>query len=321
MKRYIPILFILASALTSCEREIVYDGAYEDPKLVLQTVLQEGSTVLDGAVSRSSFFLTDDMPQDRWLDGVTITVQRDDLAPVTYSDTALHMKQGTFRINLTTPLRAGEQIQVSASHPDYTTAQGTDVVVPAPQVTIDACVWDSAAMECRVKLRFADHLNHRGVMGVQGVLNYTMYYAKDDSVDYTDSHLISNNAIFAGQGNSFSTDYGFHSYVELFFSAEDAQGKVVELTMPASDPYFYEGNMSVRLVNMGMAVTSYSEHAYLYRQSLYAYLGLTGSDDFDIGAVATGLFGMEETVQVYTNITDGLGIVEARSQTVLVTNF
>lgn len=313
MQRYIVYILFMATLLISCEREITYDGAYEAPKLVLQVSLHEGDSAIAGSITRSSFFLDQSNPRDRWLtDGVSIRVERGDGTVTLFTDTALHMKQGTFLLAQQKPLQAGEIIRIQASHPDYETVEGCDTVVYKPEVTCTACVWDSVAGEFRIRLQFGENARFHGVMGVQAQIIYPSGYGFGYS--YANASLQSSDPIFAVMGNTFSTEHGgFVSYYDLFFRADDAKSKEVALVMPLNLQYYPEED---KPVGMLLIVTSYSNTSYTYRESLYSYLGLRSSDGIDIGEVAAGALGVEETVQIYTNITNGFGIVEASSQTV-----
>ena len=65
MKRLLYILPLLFAALVSCEREIPYNGEYEDPKLVIQTSLCAGEDNFICYVNRSYFFLEQTNPNDK----------------------------------------------------------------------------------------------------------------------------------------------------------------------------------------------------------------------------------------------------------------
>lgn len=313
MKRYIRyILFALLPFFAACEHEIAYNGEYQDPKLVLDVTLHEGDTTISGSITHSEFFLNASYyPENRWLTGVTLSVQRDNGDVTSYTDSGMRLQDQTFSIPLTTPLQVGEQVRIIASHPDYPTAEGRDTIVAKPQVTISKCVLDSVKSKCYITLCFGNNLSEESLLGISGEL---WYRTKTDMMRYS-TVINSNDQRFAVLGNLFTTDNGFSTRYSLFCLASDMQGKEVELEMPISQ---HEINVSY----LSMHITHYSTHAYQYRKSLYAYLGLNGVDEMDLGALISDMFGLEEAVQIYSNIENGIGIVNACSSTdILIYNF
>ena len=321
MKRILSILLCLP-LLMACEHEIRYTGEYEQHKLVLEVPLEEGAMAIDGAVTRTSFFL--DYPSresDRWLTDVTMSVQRGDGEVTTYTDSTLHLYEEAFHIDLDEPLRVGERIRICASHPTYGSAEGEDVVVETPQFTCESCEWDAALKQCVVRLRFSESLDPNGIIGISGVFNY-LAEAEGNQRVMTYRLVTSTDNCFAPLNNAFSVDAGFNSKYDLFCNAEDVRGRVVELAMPAvmyvsaKPPYEVTAAEDITLW-----VTNYSKDAYLYRCSLYAYFGIRGEDDTSIGAFFADLIGLEETVQIYSNVKGGLGIVEAYSTQIYQKDF
>ena len=61
MKTNILTLITVATAilLTSCEKEIEFNGEHSDPKLVINSVVEPGQPV-SAAISKSFFFLDND---------------------------------------------------------------------------------------------------------------------------------------------------------------------------------------------------------------------------------------------------------------------
>ena len=57
MKRLLLYIVTMLLVLSSCEREIEYDGEVTKPKLVLQAEVSEGFEPVRVYVSRSHFFL------------------------------------------------------------------------------------------------------------------------------------------------------------------------------------------------------------------------------------------------------------------------
>ena len=170
MKRTIYIVFLILVVLTSCERQITYNGVVTDPKLVIQAEMHAGAKEIVCSVSRSAFFL--DQPKSYvWIPskGLILLVERENGEKVTMDDNQLNGSNDRFFVRLATPLEAGERVYIQASHPDYPTAFGADTIVPMPEFTITECVWDSVRKSCRVRLRFGDNTDFHGIMGIKGL--------------------------------------------------------------------------------------------------------------------------------------------------------
>lgn len=313
MKRaiyYILLVFVLAA----CEREIPYTGEYEDPKLVMEVGLEGGSNRIYGSVTQSVFFLDASYnKQDRWLTDVTLTVQRDGGEKRTYTqwDTACIMQNYSFSIRLDEPLHAGEEVRVWVSHPDFQTAEGADKVVTPPAVTCEECVWDSVRKECRIQLKFDEDLACDGILGIQGEFRFWIASETATGYEYTSHWITSFDRCFAVLGNSYSTNYGFNSeYYDLYCRPEDVKGRVVEIVLPAETA----GSLKVKKVyEATVEITNYSDAAYRYRQSLMDYFGVRGAEDMDLGSYFAAMFGVEETVQIYNNVANGLGVVYSKA--------
>lgn len=309
MKRYIYYI-LLVFVLAACEREIPYTGEYQDPKLVMEVALEDGNTWIYGSVTCSDFFLDASYDKsDRWLTDVTLTVQRDGGQKKTYTqgNSAFKMQGYSFRVQLDEPLRAGEEVRVWASHPEFPTAEGADRVVTKPSVSCEECVWDSIRNECRIKLKFGEDLACDGIISVQGEFRYWKVPEGATGYESVSRWITSFDKCFAVLNNTYSTTYGFNSnHYDLFCRPEDVKGRVVEFVIPVDASSSYK---VTKVMDATCYVTNYSDAAYRYRQSLLDYFGFRGTDDTDLGAMFADMFGIEETVQIYNNVENGFGIV------------
>lgn len=312
MKRTIYLYILgLLTVMTACEKPIPYNGEYEDPKLVIQAQLSEGDSALSCTVSHSVFFLEYTPKMYDLSYGLTLTVTRENGETISVPDTEVaDLTKRDYNIPLATPLKAGEVIRIQASHPDYPTAVGKDTIMPKPDYTILSCVWDSLEGVCRVKLRINENTAVHGVMAIRGALDYQWIGENHNTGEtkvYTGTakFIQSKDNLFASLGNAFSTDYGYNSREEMYFKADEARNREVTVEFPLNNGY--------TPVTMTVQLMSLSSDAYLYRRSMFNYLGAYGISDIDLGAELSSMFGIEETVQLYSNIENGYGIVAGQS--------
>ena len=319
MKRAIYIVLAWMAVLTACEREIPYKGEYQDPKLVIQTELSEGGKTVNCGVTRSAFFLDQPFGEPIWYpsQGVVLTVERENGEKISMSDTVLTPNNHVFHVPLATPLQAGETVTVRASHPDYPEVYGSDRVVPRPDVGMVSCVWDSAYDRCRVRLKFGENADFDGVIGVKATLDYnmvtTMRNGEIRDIPYYSSYIVSTDIAFMGLDNANSSEEGFNSFSELFIKSTDVRNKEVEFYIQATNrstpPSAIADPQEVR-----MSIISHSSDSYLYWRSIYNYFGAMGTSDYDFSSMVSDMFGVEEVVQIYSNVHDGYGAVLGTSK-------
>lgn len=298
--------------MTACEREIPYKGEYQDPKLVIQSQMAANDSIIYCTISRSAFFLETGKKAYELTEGVTLTVSRENGETISVPDTSIiDPSMRYYWVPLATPLQAGEVVRLQASHPSYPTAFGQDTIVPMPDFTITSCVWDSIDVVCRVQIHISDNADIHGVMAVRGALTYSWtvdHYLTDESYVYssTSKNIQSKDNIFASLGNAFSSEYGYNAKEEMYIKADEARNRDITLEFPLYSNYYTPKSMEIQLIAL-------SEDAYLYRRALYNYFGAYGTTDMDLGSELSSMFGIEESVQLYTNIENGFGIVAGQS--------
>ena len=326
MKRAIYIIWVWMAVLTACEREIPYNGEYQDPKLVIQTELEEGWKTVDCIVTRSAFFLDRPTGGPIWYpsQGVVFTVERENGETISVSDSVLTTNNHVFHVPLATPLQAGETVTVRASHPDYPEAYGSDGVVPMPEVEMVSCVWDSAYDRCRVRLKFGENAAFDGVMGVKAMMDYQMSYSMKNGetgyVPYFSNYIVSTDVAFMGMDNANSSEEGFNSFSELFFRSADVRNKEVEFFVQAT----YHSRPPSQIaepLEAYISIISHSSDSYLYWRSIYKYFGASGNSDYDFGSMFSGMIGVEEEVQIYSNVHNGYGAIVGTSTKAITFTF
>ena len=305
--------------LIACDREIPYNGEYQNPQLAIEAHLEEGSYEISGSLIHSTFFTNNVRDKrDRWLSGnVTFFVQRDNNEEISYRpklDSGVIFQKYEFSIPLSEPLRVGEKVRVKASHQGYPSVEGSDVIVAKPQVMCIESVLDSANYLYHFILKFGENANIAGMIGISGVFNYWTRPEKANAHQST-SFITSTDNCFAGTENAFSTEYGFNSRKDLFCRIENIRNREVEIVMPLNK--LTKVNYDL-MEDITLKVTCYSEDSYRYRRSLLAYYGINGESDntYEMDSFFGDVFGVEETVQVYSNVENGIGIVHSHSATI-----
>lgn len=310
MKRTIYIVLVILAVLTSCERQITYNGEVTDPKLVIQTEMHAGAEEIACSVTRSAFFLNQQGYSQSWPSkGLILKVERENGETVTMDDSSLNGTNSRLFVPLATPLQAGERVYIQATHPDYPTASASDTIVPMTEFTISECVWDSAKNVCRVRLRFGDNADFHGILGINGLFCYSgKRQGKYSYGTYRSKRIVSMDNIFLGLGNAFSSEEGYNTSGELFCMADNARNKEVEVMLP---PTVQVGGKGVTLQpdSVQITVLAHSTASYLYKKSLYSYFDATGVDEANVGEFFSDIIGTEENVQLYNNVENGYGIV------------
>jgi len=312
MKRSIYLLLTIA-VLTSCEQEIPYNGEYQDPKLVLQLreELSDGQSYVGCLISRSAFFLDKlSGPAELRINEASVTMQRNEEEPVTLQ----RVGDGEYSFKNTLPFfQVGDVIRFRASCSGYPDIEACDTIVPRPDVDFVAYTYDSIKNVCHVRVRFGDNTGYEGILGCQGYV-YIKYKYPPYGIhkEYYSRQIRSKDAIFSGLGNAFSTERGYNAPRELFCKTKDASNREVEFEIPVG---LSLSNANVMVVDerVGITFTTHSQHSYRYWKSLYNYKHIQGSEDVDMSTAISGMFGSEESVQLYSNVENGYGILSAAS--------
>jgi hypothetical protein len=312
--KQIRIIFLLIPLLMACQREIEYNGEIEDPRLVLQTCyeLSEDSTELLCSVTRSSFFLSNDKKEDLRIAGAVVHVQVNDNVPVRHYDI---INGYLYRVALPEPLKAGDQVRVSAERSGYSPVEGVDSVPAKPVCHITSCSMDEKMLNCIVRIQFEDNSSGNAFFGLRAKYDHEVQNTKTGQVTLYHNNMQQIQTfdnIFATLGNAYSTDMGYNSRGELFFLPKDASGKEIELIFPLNMGSS-NGNLKYIPKRLSIQCIAHSTQSYRYWRSMYAYMSLNGESDADLGSMIGGMFDSEERVQIYNNVEGGFGIVSAAS--------
>lgn len=339
MKRLLYILPFLFAALVSCEREIPYNGEYEDPKLVIQTSLCAGTDNFTCYVDRSYFFLEQTNPNDK-----EETIKN----PIFDIQSALNkslkivsrVQNGNkHTISLSHPLQANDTIRLIVSHPRYGTAVAEEILMPAFEATLKTSVWEPKKKQCRFVFDFPTQYERPDlVLYMKSILHLTYRSVRieerNDSIlscDTTDHKtkiegLASANKVFDTERNKLNEHSQMYDGKVLYFNNEYLSEKSVEVFVKPI-AYAYDTTY-IRTYQDGRKITMYSTYMLdscvfdfeaqsptktIFNNSMAAYWGMNDDyyDEMDLGAILSDLIGIEEPVAVYSNVEGGYGIVSS----------
>ena len=337
MKRFLYSLVILLSVLTACERPISYNGEYEEPKLVVQALLNAGADSIVCIVERSYFFLESMNNTSNTLDNVTIDIAS------TFIDSLQVLRDITngneHKLYLSHPLQANDTIRLIISHPELGIATAKEWITPKFEAEIKSAVWDSQHNQCRFVFDFPDA---HSMPKLQILMQCTTYITETrietkknfngqliscDTIHNTHTYvqmIQSKNKIFntvdntyeegmfCGQTLSFNTDYLSAKNIEIILPIElQNDTTTIKFSSGATEKRYYTYTMDSCMFTF----EAQSPNSILYMKSMRAYMGLNNdnNDAMDIGALFSDMLGIEEPVAVYSNIENGYGIVLSRT--------
>lgn len=339
MKRLLYILPILFAALVSCEREIPYNGEYEDPKLVIQTSLCAGTDNFTCYVDRSYFFLDQTNPNDKeeTIENPTFEIYSAQNKSLQIVSRVQNGNKHT--ISLSHPLQANDTVRLIVSHPTYGTAVAEEILMPAFEPTLKTSVWEPENKQCRFVFDFPDKYERPDlVLYMKSILYLTVrtirVEERNDSIlscDTTDHKtkidwLISENKVFDTERNKLNEHSQKYEGDVLYFNNEYLSEKSVEVLV-GKILFSYEDTSLTILKDSTKKIGYYtylldscvfyfeaqSPTKTIFNNSMATYRGLNDDyyDEMDLGAILSDLIGMEEPVAVYSNVEGGYGIVSS----------
>ena len=322
MKR---IFYILCSVLLfmACERKITYNGEVSAPKLVLQAEVGEGDTIVKCFVSRSRFFLDDNnFRHDDYLMPEAVTeFQRGngDWQTMSYSQT-----EKAFIFILDSALRAGENVRIRASHPDYETISAEQTIVDRPflQIPTNTIHYPNKHL-IGFNVILQNYMQTDVTLGISVRCKYSLTYNTGNNtriIGGTTTQFYSWEELFASGENAYSNDLGFSSRNELYFTPDYKNATILELQTQYTTPGLQnEVVTKITIQELEIGFNAHSRDSYLYRKSMNGGRRYGQTDEFDLSTEIGDLFGFEEEdVQVYSNIINGYGIFAACSRYTLL---
>lgn len=320
MKRLVLYIIGMLLVCTSCERRIEYKGETAQPRLVMQAEVGEGDTIVRVYVSRSRFFLENSsyLPDDYLMPGALTELQREggEWQAMKWSPA-----EKAFVLEVS-PLQVGETIRVRASHPDYTSIAAEQKVVHKPLCWVLFYNGQENTLSYIKRNRYIELsilpqnyiLTDDVTLGFSVTCQYSLKRKTNpDIMHNTSTSLQSFEEIFATADNMYSGEVGYNSRFELFLMPGYPNAIHTELRIPLSGPANWE-DYELTVEELNIRFSAHSNDSYLYRKSMYAALESGRGDGVDIGAVMNDMLGLEEPVQIYTNIANGYGIFAACSR-------
>lgn len=308
MRKYILILTILTAFLTSCVKDIEFDGAQSEPLLVVNGIQQVGQPSRLG-VEKSRFFMDSDndfrvkdVAVDLYVNGTfkeslqvkdsliyettwvwDETIQ--DSHEATLLEYAFNYCEGTY------VLCAGDQLRYEVRSSEFEPATVELVMPETPNVvSFDTVRVDTLNNLVTFALVLDDPVGK----------DFYNLYPRESLSGFTSSDPVFSDLLdfdienLTGESNDY---YGFGYY--NVFSDTYFDGKRYTVSMKKSFWGYAESESFV------LEVSKVDEHLYRYKKTYEGY------QDSNPGSLL-GMF--TEPVQVYSNVQNGIGIVAAQSQ-------
>jgi hypothetical protein len=290
--KFIGTMAVLITLL-SCEKEIEYQGEGKAPVLVLDAILENHASPIFH-VSRSVFFLSNST----------------DPAAAAISDAEIiftNVTENKFTTNSGgidgyyygfEPIQPNTVYRIEVRHPKYPTISSEITTVKdIPISKLDTSgINENYGRTYLVGTHFSDPVDQQFYAFSYQAKEETIYYNPDSSIFQVDT-------LYKFQyTESEDPSLGFYHSNHLWISDPIFNGK--EKVFAAKcfyyPPYYYDEDVYSHVIGWRVGLTVYSESVYKY----YKTLG---------GNQANGPF--NDPANVYTNITNGLGVFGSFSRT------
>lgn len=292
-KSTLVLTAILASLLSSCEKEIQFNGEQSKDLLVINSLVVADNTIT-AKVSHSIFFLNDNNNQNTYVLDVNMELFVNDVSQGNMTYQGNDQKNATY----TTPYvaRRGDRITIKATHNLY------DAVVASTYVP-DATVINDVSVSYK-KGSYGNNMAHFFINFNDNGATTDYYDVKILAFTWDDSSPTPHRSYFSAHNKVFSNDIVFGNTSTTNFWGETSQKGV-----SVFDDYLFNGKQYTLDVftyhydyynydSIEVRINTISRDYYLFRKSFDAYR----EGDF-FGEI----FG--EPVQVYTNVEGGIGLV------------
>ncbi|MBR4263144.1 MAG: DUF4249 family protein [Paludibacteraceae bacterium] len=330
-------IFLFALCLIACEREIPYNGEYQNAKMVIHAVVNSGEDSLTCYIGRSYFFLDTKPRTPEVLDSLAITLNGTSGNYAIIRDSVAGIEH---HLRLARPIEAGDTLRLQVTHPTFGTATAQEALPPdfIPQVV--ETVWEKGPIppdnNYRIRLRLPDYpVADKEVQ--MTCITYTTHIIIGPRLDsahniekwdtivnpYEYYGMLSKDELLAGYNQYI---YAFEAYSgrSFIFYTGYPSGKEFEVSINTRYPYDswqgtepYQYYATYTLDSCVMTFELKSNVYDLYYNSMVAYMGLNESTqrEFDLGQIFTEMLGQEEPMPVYCNIENGFGILASKTRT------
>lgn len=269
-------LFLLTAslALLACEKEIEYKGDEEDPKLVINAVMENDSTA-SVYLERSVFFL-DDQKETRIDSGAVITLT--DLS----TGNSFTLNKGTFenRYDFNHQVKASNSYKIQAQHPVFGSAESSMVSASSVNlIEVDTSSYtDQFTLKKKAVMKWNDPAGKNFYMIRLYQFDQQQNALYDQWFEAGDASISNGGDGGENGGKSF---FNVALMTDELFDGEQKELVIEFGTYQGTPVYQYE-------------LLSLNEEAYKYHLSLYK--SSMGVDFF------------AEPVKVFNNISGGYGV-------------
>lgn len=296
------MLFFLP--LLSCERELRYTGDQVEPVLVLEAQPHAGSDSLTCYINRSRFFLDNTKTDPASLAKLSIELTTSSGACRIVRDSVVDF---VHHLTLSAPLPAGDTLHLTVSHPDFPTIEAAEYIVPACEPTFESVTRDTTGYH--VTLRLPEYAYKNGRIGINGTL-YTTWTRDTVSRPLIQTRVQSKDQIFSSLNSFFLLYQSYMAYADkgerLFFYSDYTPDTRVHLFFecPADSE-----KLTFHLDSILLTLEARSATYSTYYASLSNYMNQNRD--------GSGM-SLEEPVSVYTNVTNGYGVLASRTNSKII---
>ena len=310
MKRYLYIV-LFSVLLLSCERELRYTGDQSESVLVLEATPQAGSKSLVCYINRSRFFLDITRTDSASMSKVFIDLTTSSGACSIVKDSVVGLMH---HLLLSDPLPGGDTLHLTVSHPDLPTIEADEYIVPACMPAIKSLKRDSTGYHLTMCL--PDYPYKNGRIGINGVLYTTFTNILPDTTisrQYTLTKVQSKDQIFASLNSFYLMYESYIAYTDqgerLFFYSDYPTDTPMHLFFDCPR----DGkNTSFHLDSIVLSLEARSATYTTYYASLRSYMNQNSG--------GSGM-SVEEPVSVYTNVTNGYGVLASKTYSKIIIKF
>ena len=329
-KRHIYMMLLLLTVMTGCEemfyREVDFQGETEPEMLVVtgNWFLNAVPTVL---VAHSFFFDRTDKSQNDWIRDAEVQLR------VNGQPYELRCHDDEVYADYTMPpLRTGDTVEITASHPKYETVRAREVMPGQVRCRVSHVeLLPTKQIAFQLDLD-AYEGNEDDLIGIwaSGTIEGTWTGSYGAKQTYTEpirlNTVYSNDILFAGAENASTEGYygALPGYYLYFPASELREPKSIQLFVDSDQLQWTRTYDSVRAKQLEVRAMACTYSAYRFEQStrgsfylkaLPAPSHLPQSENImeEIMVAIQSMLGDQEPVQVYSNVEDGLGHVAAFS--------
>ena len=329
--------------LTACEHEIPYNGEYQDGKLLVEAFTCAGEDSLVCCIGRTYFILDDKPYKPEVLDGLDISLEGASGAYDIISDSTDGRQH---YIRLSRPVKAGEELRLTVTHPQFGTATAKET--PMPELVPESFTYErkttTQGLDNHIVTVQLPGYPLETVIGLSGTLYMTrtvirpQYDAEHTQtgwdtivtpIIYT-GPLFSYDPVFANMTNGYWEGRGYYASSRngglLLMRSDYPAGKQIELYMSSvSDSSFPSAGVSTTssVDSLLLGFEMNSEAYNLYQESMEQYLsahrnyGRDGEEEQgnENWMSMFSSMGIEETVSVFNNVENGYGAFISKTKT------